>query len=142
MTIRFSREGPVIRTTEHQLLAEYRQRISNWKNWGVLLSEQAWGTVREDYSDDGTAWDFPPMITLAVQPTAGMKTVWPASATAISTFALRWPCRTGGIEIAAGGAFLSAGAIAVEEWLFLSVEQGQPSPVAFVNDANRHFGMK
>ena len=31
-----------------------------WKHWGPYLSERAWGTVREDYSPDGTAWDFFP----------------------------------------------------------------------------------
>lgn len=29
----------------------------NWKSWGPYLAERAWGTVREDYSDDGEAWD-------------------------------------------------------------------------------------
>jgi hypothetical protein len=32
----------------------------NWKNWGPYLSERAWGTVREDYSPSGAAWDFFP----------------------------------------------------------------------------------
>jgi hypothetical protein len=32
----------------------------NWKNWGPYLSERAWGTVREDYSQFGSAWDFFP----------------------------------------------------------------------------------
>ena len=31
-----------------------------WKHWGPYLSERAWGTVREDYSPDGAAWDFFP----------------------------------------------------------------------------------
>jgi hypothetical protein len=47
-------------TAEHQRLIEYRQRKSNWKKWGPYLSERAWGTVREDYSADGSAWDFFP----------------------------------------------------------------------------------
>ena len=29
-----------------------------WKKWGPYLSERSWGTVREDYSADGEAWDF------------------------------------------------------------------------------------
>nr|HMS44148.1 hypothetical protein [Pyrinomonadaceae bacterium] len=33
---------------------------NNWKNWGPYLSERAWGTVREDYSPYGSAWDFFP----------------------------------------------------------------------------------
>jgi hypothetical protein len=47
-------------TSEHQRLTEYNQRISNWKNWGPYLSERAWGTVREDYSEHGTAWEYFP----------------------------------------------------------------------------------
>src|SRR5580765_7706902 len=35
-------------------------RISNvpWKKWGPYLSERQWGTVREDYSEDGNAWSY------------------------------------------------------------------------------------
>ena len=29
-----------------------------WKKWGPYLSERQWGTVREDYSADGNAWDY------------------------------------------------------------------------------------
>ncbi len=47
-------------TTEQQRLAAHRQRKANWKNWGPYLSERAWGTVREDYSEQGTAWDYFP----------------------------------------------------------------------------------
>jgi hypothetical protein len=45
-------------TTEHQRLADHRARTADWKLWGPYLSERAWGTVREDYSPSGTAWDF------------------------------------------------------------------------------------
>lgn len=31
-----------------------------WYHWGPYLSERAWGTVREDYSPNGTAWDYFP----------------------------------------------------------------------------------
>jgi hypothetical protein len=37
-----------------------RLQQNNWKNWGPYLSERAWGTVREDYSAFGSAWDFFP----------------------------------------------------------------------------------
>ena len=47
-------------TAEHQRLAAYRRHESNWKSWGPYLSERAWGTVREDYSEHGTAWDYFP----------------------------------------------------------------------------------
>jgi hypothetical protein len=47
-------------TAEHQRLAASEARNADWKNWGPYLSERAWGTVREDYSESGTAWDsFP-----------------------------------------------------------------------------------
>lgn len=45
-------------TKEHQRLQAHRKRETNWKNWGPYLSERAWGTVREDYSADGRAWDY------------------------------------------------------------------------------------
>jgi len=44
-------------TREEQRLQESRERIAHWKRWGPYLSERAWGTVREDYSPGGTAWD-------------------------------------------------------------------------------------
>ena len=33
---------------------------TDWKLWGPYVSERAWGTVREDYSPDGAAWDYFP----------------------------------------------------------------------------------
>jgi Glycosyl hydrolase family 63 C-terminal domain len=47
-------------TAEHQRLKESRLRTRHWKRWGPYLSERAWGTVREDYSPYGTAWDYFP----------------------------------------------------------------------------------
>jgi len=47
-------------TAEHNRLVEYRKRKLNWKKWGPYLSERSWGTVREDYSVDGNAWDYLP----------------------------------------------------------------------------------
>jgi hypothetical protein len=47
-------------TAEHRRLALYRERKANWKHWGPYLSERAWGTVREDYSPYGTAWEYFP----------------------------------------------------------------------------------
>jgi hypothetical protein len=40
-------------TAEQQRLAEARERGVLWRKWGPYLSERQWGTVREDYSDDG-----------------------------------------------------------------------------------------
>jgi Mannosylglycerate hydrolase MGH1-like glycoside hydrolase domain/Glycosyl hydrolase family 63 C-terminal domain len=45
-------------TAEEQRLEESRSRQAHWKRWGPYLSERAWGTVREDYSSSGSAWDY------------------------------------------------------------------------------------
>src|SRR5262245_30391762 len=45
---------------EERRLEESRQRKAHWKRWGPYLSERAWGTVREDYSPGGAAWDYLP----------------------------------------------------------------------------------
>jgi hypothetical protein len=47
-------------TPEKLRLQQDRDRIAYWKRWGPYLSERQWGTVREDYSSDGTAWDYFP----------------------------------------------------------------------------------
>ncbi len=44
--------------TEKTRLEETRIRQIPWKKWGPYLSERQWGTVREDYSDSGNAWDY------------------------------------------------------------------------------------
>ncbi|HTL57741.1 MAG TPA: hypothetical protein VL361_18790 [Candidatus Limnocylindrales bacterium] len=44
--------------TETQRLAEARDPKTPWKKWGPYLSERQWGTVREDYSENGNAWDY------------------------------------------------------------------------------------
>ncbi len=45
-------------TAEHTRLQEAREQEVPWKKWGPYLSERQWGTVREDYSDSGNAWDY------------------------------------------------------------------------------------
>jgi mannosylglycerate hydrolase MGH1-like protein/glycosyl hydrolase family 63 len=47
-------------TAEHLRLAEDTQRVRHWKCWGPYLSERQWGTVREDYSPHGNAWEYLP----------------------------------------------------------------------------------
>ena len=47
-------------TAEEIRLEESRDRKKHWKRWGPYLSGRAWGTVREDYSEYGTAWDYFP----------------------------------------------------------------------------------
>ena len=45
---------------EQSRLAEHQAGKTNWQRWGPYLSERAWGTVREDYSADGDAWNYFP----------------------------------------------------------------------------------
>jgi hypothetical protein len=45
---------------ERWRLSEARTGAGDWRRWGPYLSERAWGTVREDYSADGNAWDYFP----------------------------------------------------------------------------------
>jgi len=45
-------------TREKQRLTEYREGVAEWHKWGPYLSERSWGTVREDYSPNGAAWDY------------------------------------------------------------------------------------
>src|SRR5246500_1190456 len=47
-------------TREGARLAESRRREGHWNRWGPYVSERAWGTVRDDYSADGSAWDYFP----------------------------------------------------------------------------------
>src|SRR6476469_5186538 len=49
---------PVDDCTEQKRLNEARETGVPWKKWGPYLSERQWGTVREDYSQDGNAWDY------------------------------------------------------------------------------------
>src|SRR5215510_15077048 len=45
-------------TAEHIRLEEAREQKVPWKKWGPYLSERQWGTVREDYSEGGDAWNY------------------------------------------------------------------------------------
>ncbi|MBE9179826.1 glucosidase [Oculatella sp. LEGE 06141] len=47
-------------TAEQTRLEADRNRTAYWRRWGPYLSERQWGTVREDYSSDGSAWDHFP----------------------------------------------------------------------------------
>jgi len=46
------------KSPERTRLEEDKQGISPWKKWGPYLSERQWGTVREDYSENGDAWNY------------------------------------------------------------------------------------
>ena len=45
-------------TAEEKRLEEAREKGVPWKQWGPYLSERQWGTVREDYSENGDAWNY------------------------------------------------------------------------------------
>src|SRR5215831_18999408 len=47
-------------TAEERRLKEGSRTQPSWKLWGPYISERQWGTVREDYSAGGTAWDYLP----------------------------------------------------------------------------------
>src|SRR4030067_57923 len=52
--------GPLVDVAEQKRLNDAREAQIPWKKWGPYLSERQWGTVREDYSDDGNAWHYFP----------------------------------------------------------------------------------
>ena len=55
-----SQTTPANGSAERQRLADDKAGRQNWRRWGPYVSERQWGTVREDYSAGGTAWDYLP----------------------------------------------------------------------------------
>jgi len=51
-------EQRIVDVRKQKRLNDAREKGIPWKKWGPYLSERQWGTVREDYSDDGNAWDY------------------------------------------------------------------------------------
>ncbi len=58
--------------------------------WGPYVSERQWGTVREDYSEDGDAWNYLPFDHARSRATGGARTGSPGSATFTRTYASGW----------------------------------------------------
>jgi hypothetical protein len=52
--------GGIVGGAEAERLAEDAGRNRNWKRWGPYLAERQWGTVREDYSENGDVWEYFP----------------------------------------------------------------------------------
>jgi hypothetical protein len=77
---------------EMNRLNDEKNKNAPWKKWGPYLSERQWGTVREDYSENGDAWNFFTRVH-----TAGVKRVLPVFRITSKTCALPWPCGTAGI---------------------------------------------
>src|SRR3954454_8560729 len=55
---RSRRSMPQVDEAEKRRIEESRNGAKDWRRWGPYLSERQWGTVREDYSPYGTAWDY------------------------------------------------------------------------------------
>ena len=58
MTTGNTNTGSTVLTEEHKRLTDESRKLAPWKKWGPYLSERQWGTVREDYSENGNAWDY------------------------------------------------------------------------------------
>jgi len=82
----------MLQNPESTRLKETRNAKAQWKKWGPYLSERQWGTVREDYSQGGNAWDYFSHDQARSRAYPGGKTVLPASATTSSRSASVWPC--------------------------------------------------
>jgi len=54
-------------SAEHRRLEEARDTGKKWRRWGTYLSERQWGTVREDYSANGEAWEYLPFDHAALR---------------------------------------------------------------------------
>jgi len=71
-------------------MVEERRRLQDpamsRKKWGPYLSERQWGTVREDYSAGGNAWDYFSHDQRARARIAGAKAAWPDSPTSSAGF--------------------------------------------------------
>jgi mannosylglycerate hydrolase MGH1-like protein/glycosyl hydrolase family 63 len=46
--------------SEQERIAEDVRRVRNWRRWGPYLADRQWGTVREDYSENGDCWEYLP----------------------------------------------------------------------------------
>lgn len=79
---------------EQKRLNDARTAQVPWKKWGPYLSERQWGTVREDYSNDGDAWNYFTHDHPAHAPTDGERTGSADCATTGSNCALPLRCGT------------------------------------------------
>ena len=85
----------IVDVAEQKRLNEAREARIPWKKWGPYLSERQWGTVREDYSEDGNAWNYfyaRPVALARLQ--VGRGRARRHCATTSNGCALRWRCGT------------------------------------------------
>ena len=90
----FTVKGECSMNSEQKRLEEDRRGLAAWKKWGPYLSERQWGTVREDYSAEGDAWNYFTHDHARSRAYRWEKTAWPAFPTTNSGFVLPWPCGT------------------------------------------------
>src|ERR1700688_4069362 len=72
-----------------RLIAAAR-REQHWRRWGPYLAERAWGTVREDYSPDGSAWEYFPLEDSHLRAYGGVRMALPRFPITSSVCASRW----------------------------------------------------
>jgi len=78
------------KTAEVDRLEASRMQTGAWKKWGPYLSERQWGTVREDYSENGDAWNFFTHEHARSRAYRWARTASPAFPMTNSTSASRW----------------------------------------------------
>lgn len=83
---------------ERLRLERLREGDEAWHLWGPYLSERAWGTVREDYSADGNAWDALPHDQARSRAYRWSEDGLAGVQTSNSACALRWHCGTATIR--------------------------------------------
>lgn len=76
---------------EKKRLQENYAHGRNWHVWGPYLSERQWGTVREDYSSNGDAWDTSHMTLQGAEHTDGEKTALQVFQTSNAICVFLWP---------------------------------------------------
>ena len=80
----------IYHTSEGARVVMNQQNPGHWNRWGPFLSGPAWGTVREDYSSNGEAWDTFRMTMLAPRAYRWNEDGIAGPATAINTSVLPW----------------------------------------------------
>src|SRR5690348_14419425 len=88
---------------EQTRLQEDREGRAAWKKWGPYLSERQWGTVREDYSSDGDAWNYFTHDQAQYRAYRWVRTALLVSPMIASCSASRWLCGTGVIRSSRNG---------------------------------------
>ena len=79
---------------ERSRLNEARNQTTLWKKWGPYVSERQWGTVREDYSEGGDAWNYFTHDQARSRTYRWERTAWQTFPMTNSNSASRWPFGT------------------------------------------------